>query len=285
MIRSHWARLAFSSFLGLALSFALFFLAALPIRHMRLTFGRKTFILASLSGAVALASFGAWEWVYRYVTLSLLIGVYRELEERKFSIFSSAAGSVLATSVASLVAGLGVYKFSGAEIKSYFNGQSALFIDQLKSVPQFKEVSFENVVWFLPSGAVVTMMLILFVSLTVGRTAEKMTERKAVRMFRLPDWLVWVFIGSLGGTFIQSGAEWISLVAMNLLTVSLAAYFFQGLAVFTYFLDRMSIWGFWRMLAYLLIFLQLFPFVCGLGILDYWFDFRIQGLRGSIKKI
>ena len=63
-------------------------------------------------------------------------------------------------------------------------------------------------------------------------------------------------------------------LGFNLLSVSLAAYFFQGLAVFSKGLDYLRIFGIWRLLAYFLIFFQMFIFISGLGILDFWFDFR-----------
>jgi len=134
----------------------------------------------------------------------------------------------------------------------------------------------QNFLWYLPSGLIITLMLILFVSLTLGRLPRQTKQNQSLLYFKLPDWAIWFFIGGLGATFIPTQGSVLALSAMNVLVITLAAYFFQGLAVFTFFLDRFNIQGLWRLLAYFLVFFQMFVFISGLGILDYWFDFRSQ---------
>ena len=85
------------------------------------------------------------------------------------------------------------------------------------------------------------------------------------KMFRLPDWFIWLFIGALGLSNIPVGLELVPVVAKNLLMIFSGAYFFQGLAVFSHFLDRLGIFGFWRWPIYFLITFQLFIFIIGPG--------------------
>ncbi len=275
--------------MGLALSYAFVFLAALPIRYMRLTFGRKTFTTVSVLSAGVLFATGLWQWALVYSSISLLIGLYIELEDRHFSIFQSSSVSVLAT-LGLIGASLVSYsQLSAVSLQRLLADRVTPLMEQLQQVPRFKEASVDSILWFLPSGIIVTMMVVLFVSLTLNRTPTTKKQQFEMRMFRLPDWFIWVFLAALGGTFIKTSVPAVSMVGLNLLTVVLAAYFFQGLAVFTYFLDRLAIFGFWRLLAYFIVFFQMFLFISGLGILDYWFDFRPQGLTNSnnkkIKKI
>ena len=289
MTRNDWSRLALTSALGIALSSSFVFLAALPIRYLRLTFGRKIFFLSTAASFGVLVGLGLWQWAAIYASVCLLIGCYREMEEKRFSIFLASTLTVMLTSGLNLFALFGYSKYSGLKLKALIADKAQPFVEQLQQIPRFQEASATNILWFLPSGIVITMMIVLFVSLTVSRVPMTNQQRLEMRMFKLPDWLIWAFIGSLGTTFIQGLSEWISLVSMNVLAVTLAAYFFQGLAVFNHFLDRLKIFGFWRLLAYFLVFFQMFIFISGLGILDYWFDFREQGLTGSnnqrIKKV
>ena len=257
--------------------------------HAKVLFGRKTFLLSSAASFGVLAGLGLWQWAAIYASICLLIGCYREMEEKRFSIFLASSLTVMLTSGLNLFALFGYSKFTGMNIKALIAQKAQPFIDQLQQIPRFQEASASNILWYMPSGIVITMMIVLFVSLTVTRVPATTQQKLEMRMFSLPDWLIWVFIGSLGATFIQSGSEIVSIFSMNVLAVTLAAYFFQGLAVFNHFLDRLKIFGFWRLLAYFLVFFQMFIFISGLGILDYWFDFRVQGLTGSnnqkIKRI
>ena len=128
------------------------------------------------------------------------------------------------------------------------------------------------------------MMFLLFGSLVLSRKVEGPAMDKKLKSFRLPDFFIWIFIGSLAGTFLIKDGSVQNLVSMNFLAVSVAAYFFQGLAVFHYFLNRFQINGFWRVLAYFLAVFQFFLFLCGLGVLDYWSDFRSAGFKKLEKK-
>lgn len=275
MKKQEWSKLALTSILGLLLSYTFIFLAALPIRYLRLTFGRKTFLLSSVAGATALVGFGLWQWALVYASLCLLIGCYRELEVRRFSIFKASLFAIVATLFANLFILLSYAKFSGLNLKFFLSQKAEPFLTQLRQIPKFQETNMDSVLWYLPSGVVITLMVIVFISLTLSKE-QKTTNFSELKMFSLPDWAIWVFIGSLGATFIPLRLVGLNLVAMNLLAITLAGYFFHGLAVFTHFLDRLGIFGIWRLLAYFLVFFQMFIFISGLGILDYWFDFRSQ---------
>lgn len=274
MNRDYWSKLAFTSILGLILSYAFVFLAALPIRYLRLTFGRSTFFMTSAASIGILIAFSLWQWALMYLTLSLLIGFYCELEDRKISIFIASAATIAVTLLTSAFIFLGFSKLTGMHLMAMFKEKSTPILAQLQQIPRFQNATFETILWYIPSAMIITMMVILFVAITVSRVPNSQSYNRSLKMFRLPDWTIWFFIGGLGATFIPTSSHIVSLVGMNVLAIVLACFFFQGLAVFTYFLDRIQIYGFWRMLAYFLIFFQMFILVSGLGILDYWFDFR-----------
>ena len=270
MKREEWSKWAFTSTLGLLFSYTFVFLAVLPIRYLRIVFGRKLFILSSILCFIGLISFGMWAWAFVHISLSLLIGFYRELEENHVSVFTSALLSIGTTVMASLVSFFSYSKITGRDTESVLGGYFASVIEQIQRSSHFQEINFESFLMYLPSGFIVSLMFILFISLIGVQSSSNYSQLKN---FRLHDGFIWVFIFSLGLTFISIFGFKVSMIATNIFIVTLAAYFFQGLAVFTHFLDRCSIFGFWRFLAYLIVFLQMF-FISGLGILDYWFDFR-----------
>lgn len=63
-------------------------------------------------------------------------------------------------------------------------------------------------------------------------------------------------------------------LSFNLAIVVGAIYFFQGLAVCAFYINKFKGMLFIKPVLYLLIFMQLPMFVSLLGIFDYWFDFR-----------
>ena len=272
MKKKEWSQWIFTSALGLFLSYIFVFLAVLPIRYLRLTFGRKLFILSSILCFSCLISYGLWTWALIHMSLCLLIGFYRELEENHISIFVSAALAIATTIMANLVSFFSYSKMTNRDTESILTGYFTPLIKQLQKAPHFKEISLESFLTYLPSGLVISFMFILFISLAFVRNNSS-DYRNQLKSFRLPDGLIWVFIFSLALTFISVSNPQISIIATNIFIITSAAYFFQGLAVFTYLLDRSSIFGFWRFLAYFIVCLQMF-FISGLGVLDYWLDFR-----------
>ncbi len=281
MNKDSFKRLALSSVLGLVLSYTFVVLAVLPIRYLRLQFGRSVFWTVALMGSGSLLLFGFWQWAGVYLTLCLLIGSYRELEEKKLSLFTSSLLAISITLTGAMTLFFSFLKITKNDWQSFLLLKTKPLMDQFQQLPRFQGLSSETVIWYLPSGLIITLMMILFISLTISPTGK--AQRKTLLRFKLPDFLIWAFIFGLGLAFIPAQQSLISFVGFNLLIITLAAYFFQGLAVFVCFLDRFEIHGFWRLLALFLIFFQMFLFVCGLGILDYWFDFRSQPTHRKIK--
>lgn len=286
MKKENWGKLAFTSVMGLFLSSTFVFLAALPIRYTRLHFGRWVFLITTLIGSCALFAFKQWQWAIVYFCLSLLIGSYRELEEKKLSIFMSALISIGTTTGLFFATLFSIARMQKIQVSQLLNNHLEPMLVQLRGLPQMREgVDINSIVAYLPSGMIITLMIVTFISLTFHN--DPFTRKKGIeslKKFTLPDWGIWVFIGSLCGAFALNAHGTYSFIFMNIFAVTLAAYFFQGFAVFSCLLDRFKIFGFWRLLAYFLVFFQMFLFVCGLGILDYWFDFRSQ-LKVKNKRI
>jgi hypothetical protein len=92
--------------------------------------------------------------------------------------------------------------------------------------------------------------------------------------WQAPTWLVWVLIATGFSLFIP--VPEVSLVARNVFVVVLACYFCQGLAIVSYYLQRLGLPAGLRIASYVLIGFQqiVAGIVLMLGVFDLWGDFR-----------
>jgi hypothetical protein len=262
------------------------FISALFIRNLRLVYGRNIYLLITSGCAVTLAALGQWQWALMYFSISLVIGLYREMEETGLSIFLGSAVAVLLTAGSGVLAIFGYSQMANVPFYNILEESLSPSLQALQKVPQFKEATIQSVIGFLPSAVIILLMGVVFVSLTVSLVPLNQKQRFQLKMFHLPEFMIWVFILSLAGSFVKTQLGWLSLISINVLGVALAAYFFQGLAVLSHFMDRLSIFGFWRWMVYFLVFFQAFFMILLslLGIVDYWWEFRSKGLSGSNQK-
>ncbi|MEW5724769.1 MAG: YybS family protein [Thermodesulfobacteriota bacterium] len=95
-----------------------------------------------------------------------------------------------------------------------------------------------------------------------------------LKTWQAPERLVWVLIAVGFATYFFSGRP--RVWAVNLLLILGLVYFFQGLSVVAFWLDKKSAPPFLRTLIYLVIALQqyLAVIVAALGLFDLWLDFR-----------
>jgi uncharacterized protein YybS (DUF2232 family) len=95
------------------------------------------------------------------------------------------------------------------------------------------------------------------------------------REWKAPEFLIWGLIVS-GFVMFIPGVELFRTLAANLLLVFGACYFFQGLAIIAFYLNKNKIPRFVRGVVYLfIVFQQIFTLlVVGLGLFDLWVDFR-----------
>ncbi|CBE67589.1 MAG: DUF2232 domain-containing protein [Candidatus Methylomirabilis oxygeniifera] len=96
--------------------------------------------------------------------------------------------------------------------------------------------------------------------------------------WRVPDWLVWVFIGSV--VLLLSGLPIAREIGFNGLLVMMTVYFLQGLAIATFWIRRLRLSPFVGFLGVALLFLQplLLLLVTLVGLFDIWVVFRRHSL-------
>jgi uncharacterized protein YybS (DUF2232 family) len=98
--------------------------------------------------------------------------------------------------------------------------------------------------------------------------------------WRVPDSLVWVFIGS--AVLLLSGLPIAKEIGFNGLLVMMTVYFLQGLAIATFWIRRLRLSPFVGFLGVVLLFLQplLLLLVSLVGLFDIWVVFRRHSLSG-----
>jgi len=102
-----------------------------------------------------------------------------------------------------------------------------------------------------------------------------------LRCWRLPFFGVWLVIGSAFLWILDSyvfHVEWLKIAALNVFLVFALIYFFQGLAIVSFYLSRWALSPMIRLLLYSLLILFFQPLMSILlmafGFFDSWFDFR-----------
>ena len=154
---------------------------------------------------------------------------------------------------------------------------------------QGNELALRGMIYLMPASILWQLALAFIVSLMMlGRLAawRELAARRAdtealgaylFRNFRLPDWLLFVFV--LGGlTPLATGM--LQRVAANTLAVVAFLYILQGLAIFRFLLVTMGVGIFGTLLGCFLLLFLVFSSGVGLlllgvaGLFDPFFDFR-----------
>lgn len=232
---------------------------------------------------------GAWAFVpFCALSAAAVVGAGRGWPLERLVSLASAAGALSGFSL--LLAAFGspaaLVQALEAELKGGLESSVRLY--ERLGVPaetrQFLNESLPRILdlllRLLPALALVGLAAILLVN--VYLISRRVPEVRSLvlgdsdpREWRSPEWLVWGFIGS-GFVLLIPAAGWVWTTALNLFAITLALYFFQGLAVIAYYFHHRRVPFFLRGLGYALIVLeQLFTLlVVGIGLFDLWVDFR-----------
>ncbi len=100
-------------------------------------------------------------------------------------------------------------------------------------------------------------------------------EAEDLKEWKSPDHMVWFLLVPSLALFLPLGWP-LRTVAVNVVFVCTAFYFFHGLAIVAYYFHHKKVPMFFRVLGYLLIIFEqvLTVLVIGLGFFDLWGDFR-----------
>jgi hypothetical protein len=222
---------------------------------------------------------------------ALLIGLQNWLEEKKLKLVTSAGVSLF---VVAAILGAVFYfwtKQAGVGWETEMTDMIRSWLAQFVVQDSKSQVQPESILRELPSG----VFIALIGTLTLAFTLEKRIGRlmrfpPAMRVspaaqetgeFRLPDWIIWIFLAALLGAFYNHSNENLKLVSVNLINVLIFLYFLQGMAVSAAYLRKQKATTLWRGFFYLMATVLLFQFVAAVGFIDYWADFRNKLINRS----
>jgi len=267
----------------------------LPTLVYRAKLGRKQGALVPAGSLVVLVLvLGGISLDILYFLELLLIGyvLYEAYEQRVsvaktigFTSFTAVlAGSIVLlafsvtseTGVLSLVSGY-IRKNLDATLVLYQEmGMSAENLDLVRDSLEQIQYVFVRI---LPALAVISTLIVTWASLLLSRPLLKrlnlfFPDFGSLNLWKAPDPLVWAVIGS--GLMLLIPSTGIKLAGINGLLISLTIYFFQGIAIISYYFDKKRFPRILRIFLYALIALQqiLLLIIVGLGFFDIWLNFR-----------
>jgi uncharacterized protein YybS (DUF2232 family) len=157
--------------------------------------------------------------------------------------------------------GMGIPREKGLELEMY----GKAFIDIISKI--------------YPSLMIIGTGFAVWLNVVIAKPLFRMGNLKypdfvATDRWQAPDRLIWVVIVSGFALFLFSGG--IKLLAINALIVMLAIYFFHGLSIVLFFLNKYSVPSWARFGIYFLIIVQqlFFAILALAGLFDQWVDFR-----------
>jgi uncharacterized protein YybS (DUF2232 family) len=270
-------------------------LIPLPVLFYRLKLGRR-------DGAIIPAvAFVLWLAMIGEVTADLFIFLEQlvlgfalgEFLERRLpleKIIGYAAGAVL------LVAGSGLLVYAnttgigvGKLLTDYMAENLALYREvsknlgmpeeNLKALSNTLELVQYVLVRLMPGLSAAAALFGAWICLLFTRPLLKIGRLPALsigqlNLWKAPEPLVWGVIGC--GAMMILPDTGLKLVGLNGLIILLQIYFFQGIAIVSFYFEKKKMPGALRWVMFSFIALQIYVlvFVIGLGFFDMWLDFR-----------
>ncbi len=272
----------------------------LPILFYRSKLGRTTgiivyilsiIIMIVITGSISLD-------IFFFAELLLLGFVLSELFEMRLSIdktISYACASVLITVIVILffysnLSNTGIYTLASEYISRNLELTMAMY--ESLGVPEESihviSNSMEKIHYVLIR--IIPAMLIsltLFVSWTSLLIAKPLLKAKniffpdfdSLKLWKAPEFMVWLFIGC--GVMLILPDNSFKILGLNGLIILLTIYFFQGIAIVSFYFEKKNVPRIFRIFLYSVLALQQLVLlsVIGLGFFDMWLNFRKLGIK------
>lgn len=273
--------------------FALFI--PLPILFYRSKLGRTTgFIIPALTVVVMVFVLGRITIDVLIFFELLVIGfVLSELIELNLSIEKTmlyACGTVLFTGLTGLFFysnfhNTGMYALVSAYVAK--NLELTMVLYENMGMPEESMAvisnSLENIryvmIRIIPALAVASTLFVVWVSLLLAKPILKARALfypafGRLNQWKAPEMLVWGVIGC--GLLILLPAKAFKMIGLNGLIILMTIYFFQGIAIVSFYFEKKQLPPILRLILYSFIALQqiILIIVIGLGFFDIWLNFR-----------
>jgi len=267
----------------------------LPILFYRLKLGRMTGAVVPLgSSLIMVILIGGVSIDALFFTELLLIGfILGELIELNLSIEKMilyTCGCVLLTGLAgllifSILSGESIYAFVSRYVARNLELTMVLYRGMGMSEESIQLISrsldkIQHVlVTVIPALVSVSTLFVVWTSILLARPVLKSRalfypDFGPLNIWKAPEYLVWGVIGCGLALFLPNTA--IKIIGLNGLLILMTVYFFQGIAIVSFYFDKKRFPRIIRIFLYTLIALQqlILLAVIGLGFFDMWFNFR-----------
>jgi len=270
----------------------------LPVLFYRLKLGRiNGLIIAVFASLIMMALIGGLSIDVIFFAGLLLIGfVLGELFELNLSIEQTtliASGSVVLSGLISLIVssvltGEGVfavvsdYVAKNLELTLVLYQSMGMSQENIQLISQSLDKIHQVLVTIIPALVSVSTLFVTWISILLARPV--LTSRSLfypdfgpLKLWKAPEYLVWAVIGCGLSLFLPPTA--LKIIGLNGLLILLTVYFFQGIAIVSFYFDKKRLPRFVRVFLYTLIGLQqlILLAVIGLGFFDLWINFRRSG--------
>ena len=267
----------------------------LPILFYRSKLGRTTgAIIPIITIIVMIAVLGGMSIdILFFVELLLLGFVLSELIELDLSIEKTmlyACGSVIFIGIVGLLfysnlSDKGIY----ALVAEYVSKNLKLTLEVYENMGVSKESihmissSLENVEYVLiriiPALVVASTFFVSWTNLLVAKPILKSRglfypSFGSLKIWKAPEFLIWVIIGC--GLLLLLPEKTFKIIGLNGLLIMLTVYFFQGIAIVSFYFEKKRFPRVLKVFLYSLIALQqaVLLVIIGLGLFDMWLNFR-----------
>jgi uncharacterized protein YybS (DUF2232 family) len=270
----------------------------LPVLFYRLKLGRiNGLIIAVVASLIMMALIGGLSIDVIFFAGLLLVGfILGELFELNLSIEQTtliASGSVVLSGLISLIVssvltGEGIfavvsdYVAENLELTLVLYQSMGMSQENIQLISQSLDKIHQVLVTIIPALVSVSTLFVTWISILLARPV--LTSRSLfypdfgpLKLWKAPEYLVWAVIGCGLSLFLPPTA--LKIIGLNGLLILLTVYFFQGIAIVSFYFDKKRLPRFVRVFLYTLIGLQqlILLAVIGLGFFDLWINFRKSG--------
>ena len=270
------------SSLSILLSMLTVILGAPLLRVLRKAYGPWAFWVLGLLVTGAAWLLNAQPLALFIGSVWMTLGAYNELEQKGLGWWLSGLVSVFLGTGAASISIFGALRVNGINTQAEVQKLVEDFADKVQQMNPAVKLDASILLQQFPSAIVIMLVMALGVGLIFERRVfswlnlprEKLASQLKLLEYRVPDYFIWIAMTAFLLTMVSFGGKATTILAVNVLNVSLVLYFFQGLAVLEVFLSSMRAGTFTRILTYIILIGQLLLILSIVGLIDYWVDFR-----------
>jgi len=267
----------------------------LPVLFYRLKLGRNTgAIIPIISSLIMVVLIGEVSLDILFFAGLFLIGfILGEMIELNVSIEKTvlyACGSVLLSGFAglfifSILSGEGIYTIVSSYVAENLELTMVLYQNMGMSDESIQIISssldkiHDALVKIIPALVTVSTLFIAWTSILLAKPVLRRRslfypDFGSLNVWQAPEYLVWGVIGCGLALFLPSTS--FKIIGLNGLLILMSVYFYQGIAIVSFYFNKKQFPRIIRIFLYTLIAVQQLVLlaVIGLGFFDMWFNFR-----------